>query len=356
MPTGTFLVSIVVAMAVVLGTGALLATAWLRSRSAAEIRSAQLSAQPLEDALKRIESRIDGMEAARQHSMGGLEQQLTSLGRETVALSQALRAPGSRGRWGELTLRRLAELSGMVPHCDFFEQQTIEDAAEGTRRKPDMIVRLAGGRTLAVDAKVPLNAYLDADAATSDAARNTALDRHAAQLWRHVTALAGREYWAGLQPAPEMVVLFLPGDHFLSAALERNPEILERALERKVLISTPVTLVSVLKGIAYGWRQEQLAANAQDLRRLVTEFHDRVRAFSLYFAESSKHLARAVDAYNKAAASWETRLLPSLRRLQELGIGSGNDAPSLPHIALIPREPMLPEPVASQAARMDHHA
>ena len=347
---GTFLLAIVVA----LGVGAAVALLWQRSRAAA-IRAAAERAQPVEETLRRIESRIGEIEAARAHDMGGLEQQLTSLSRETVALSHALRSPGSRGRWGELTLRRLAELAGLVSQCDFFEQETIQGATEAARRKPDMIVRLAGGRTLAVDAKVPLNAYLEAEAASDDGARRAALDRHAAQLWRHVTALSSREYWAELRPAPEMVVLFLPGDHLLSAALERNPEILERAIERKVLISTPVTLISVLKGVAYGWRQEQLAANAQELRLLVSEFYDRVRIFSTSFAESSRHLTRAVEAFNKSAASWESRLLPALRRMNELGIGAAGDPPSLPRIGSIPREPAPPD-AASIDQQMGHNA
>ena len=191
-----------------------------------------------------------------------------------------------------------------------------------------MMVRLPGGRTLAVDAKAPLSAYLDAEAATDDAQRRAAMDRHAQQLSRHVAHLSGREYWAQLQPAPEMVVLFLAGEHFLTAALERDPELLERALAKRVMLATPVTLVSVLKGVSYGWRQERLAKNAEELRRIAGDFYDRARVFAEYFSDSGRHLAKAVDAYNRSVGSWETRLEPSLKRMRELGVGGANEAPT----------------------------
>jgi DNA recombination protein RmuC len=323
MTVATFLAAIVLALVV----GAGLAAVWFRARAAAD------AVRPVAGTLERIEAHIKDVEAQRQHMMGGIEQQISSLSRETIALSQALRAPHARGRWGELTLRRVAELSGMVPYCDFFEQES------GDRMRPDMIVRLPGGRTLAVDAKVPLNAYLDADAAPDDASRRAALDKHAQQLMRHINTLAAREYWAQLQPAPEMVVLFLAGDQFLSAALGRDPELIERALGKKVLLATPVTLISVLKGIAYGWRQEKLAQNAGELRRIATELYDRVRNFAESYADSGRHLARAVEAYNRSAGSWDTRLQPSLKRMRELGAGGAAEAPQPQHIDTAVREP-----------------
>ena len=330
MTPATFLAGIVLALVL----GAALTALWFRVRSAAaEARAAADATRPMVGTLERIESQIRDFESQRQHMLGGLEHQLTSLSRETIALSQALRAPHSRGRWGELTLRRVAELAGMVPYCDFVEQET------GDRQRPDMIVRLPGGRTLAVDAKVPLAAYLDAEAAPDEAMRRAALDRHAQQVMRHVTQLSAREYWAQLQPAPEMVVLFLAGDHFLSAALERDPELLERALARKVLLATPVTLVSVLKGVSYGWRQERLAQNASELRRIASEFYDRVRAFADFYTDSGKHLARAVDAYNRSVGSWDARLLPSLKRMRELGVGGSDEAPQPPPVDAAVREP-----------------
>lgn len=320
MSGGTFLTGIVLALAV----GALLGFLFHRGRRTTDPAMA--------DSLDRMQVQIRELEAQRQRMLGSLDHQLSALSRETVALSQALRTPNSRGRWGELTLRRVAELSGMAPYCDFFEQLSNDGA------RPDMIVRLPGGRTLAVDAKVPLAAYLDAEAAADDAARRVALDRHAQQVMRHVSTLSAREYWSKLQPAPEMVVLFLAGDHFLSAALERDPDLLERALARKVLLATPVTLISVLKGVAYGWRQEKLAQNAVELRRVASEFHDRVRLYADFYVETGRALAKAVDSYNRSAGSWESRLLPSLKRMRELGVGT-DDAPQPTAIDAAVREP-----------------
>lgn len=330
MANATFVLGIVLAVIVATAFGALLASLWLRSRPAPAPVD---STRPLADTLQRIESQMREFESQRHHMLGGLEQQLSSLSRETVALSQALRAPNSRGRWGELTLRRVAELAGMAPYCDFFEQET----GNGTR--PDMLVRLPGGRTLAVDAKVPLAAYLEAEAAPDAAARKSALERHAQHVMRHVAHLGAREYWTQFQPAPELVVLFLAGDHFLNAALERDPELLERALAKKVLLATPMTLVSVLKGVSYGWRQEKLAQNAGELRRIASEFYDRVRAYSEFYADSGRHLAKALESYNRSVASWESRLLPSLRRMRELGVGGAEEAPAPLRIDAAAREP-----------------
>src|ERR1700681_2049864 len=315
---GTFVAGIVLALAL----GAALAALWFRARAATlAAREAADSTRPIADTLARIETHIRDIESQRQHMMGGIEQQLGALSKETVALSQALRVPNARGRWGELTLRRVAELAGMVPYCDFYEQES------GAAQRPDMLVRLPGGRTLAVDAKVPLAAYLDAEAAADAPARDAALVRHAQQLNRHVIQLGAREYWTQFQPAPEMVVLFLAGDHFLSAALERDPELLERALSRKVLLATPVTLVSVLKGVSYGWKQERLAQNAGELRRIASEFYDRVRSFAEFYADSGRHLAKALEAYNRSVGSWESRLVPSLKRMRELGAGGADEVP-----------------------------
>jgi len=280
-----------------------------------------------------LEALVRDSDLQRQHALGGLEHHLGALSKETVALSQALRAPNSRGRWGELTLRRVAELACMVHHCDFFEQESTGGM------RPDMIVRLPGNRTLAVDAKAPLAAYLDAEGAADQTAKAEALVRYAQQVWRHVTTLSAREYWAGLQPSPDMVVLFLPGDHFLSAALERDPEMLERALARKVMVATPVTLISVLKGVSYTWRQEQLAKNADELRRIAAEFQDRIRSYADSYSEAGRNLAKAVDAYNRSVGSWETRLQPSLRRMRELGVGSPADVPEPVRIESAVREP-----------------
>lgn len=319
MAVTTFVLGIVLA----LGVGALIALLWRRPRPE----------PPVMETLARLEAQIKDLEAQRQRALGGLDQQISSLSRETVALSQALRAPNARGRWGELTLRRVAELSGMAAQCDFYEQSSSDG------QRPDMIVKLPGGRTLAVDAKVPLSAYLEAEAATDDASRRAALDRHAQQVMRHVMTLGAREYWSRLQPAPEMVVLFLAGDHFLAAALERDAELIEKAIARKVLLATPVTLVSVLKGVAYTWRQEKLAQNAGELRRLSAELYDRVRVFSEAYADAGRNLAKAVDAYNRSAGSWESRLMPSLKRMRELGVGPDGEPPQPPRLDAAVKDP-----------------
>jgi hypothetical protein len=213
MTVATFLVGFVLALAL----GAALAAVWMRARHAAEeARAAADAARPLAGTLERIEAQMREFEAQRQHMLGGLEAHLAALSKDTVALAQALRGSNARGRWGELTLKRVAELAGMAPYCDFDEQ-----VSSGGRR-PDMLVRLPGGRTLPVDAKTPLSAYLEAEAASDAQARAAALERHAQQVWRHVAELSAREYWAQFDTAPEMVVLFLPGEHFLSAALEQG--------------------------------------------------------------------------------------------------------------------------------------
>jgi hypothetical protein len=215
--------------------------------------------KPLADSLVRLETQIRDLESARQRAFGGIEQQLqnlvqTELGlqKETASLVTALRAPQVRGRWGEITLRRVAELAGMVDRCDFMEQETHE--TETGRIRPDMIVKLPDGRIIVVDAKVPLTAYLDAVAATSEADRKNALMRHSQQVAKHVDQLSNKTYWQQFQPAPEFVILFLPGDHFFSAALEYKPALVEDAARLKILIATPATFIAILKGVAYGWR------------------------------------------------------------------------------------------------------
>jgi len=347
MPSATFSTAIVLAA----GVGIVLAVIWMRARAAAkntanDARIAAEAARPMADALARIEAQMRDIESQRQHALGGLEAHLATLSKETLALSQALRGPNSRGRWGELTLRRVAELAGMAPYCDFYEQQTSGEPQAGDRKRPDMLVRLPGGRTLAVDAKAPLSAYLDAEEAADPVTRGAALDRHAQQLWRHVAELSTREYWAQFDPAPEMVVLFLPGEHFMSAALERNRDLLELALAKKVLLATPVTLVSILKGVSYGWRQERLAKNAEELRRIAGEFHERVRAFAELYADAGRHLSKAIDAYNRSAGSWEARLLPSLKRMRELGVGGSAEPAQPARIDTIARQPEPPEDAA----------
>jgi DNA recombination protein RmuC len=297
--------------------------------------------EPLTAMLERMTSQVRELERAREQTFGSLQEQLQNLARETAALASALRTPQARGRWGEITLRRVAELAGMVEHCDFVEQETY-GAGDG-RIRPDMIVRLPGGRTLVVDAKVPLAAYLEAMEAAEEARRNEALLRHSQQVSRHVEQLAGKQYWSQFQPAPEIVVLFLPGDHFLSAALERNPALLEEAVEKRVLLATPMTLIAILKGAAFGWREQRLAENAQLIRQVAAQFYERVQKWADYYAEAGRHLERAVQAYNESVGSWDARLLPALSRMHELGAAAGDEPRSLNTVDVHPRDPRLLE-------------
>src|SRR6266849_5887295 len=251
--------------------------------------------KPLADSLVRLETQIRDLESARQRAFGGIEQQLQNLvqselglQKETASLVTALRAPQVRGRWGEITLRRVAELAGMVERCDFVEQETQE--TETGRIRPDLTVRLPGQRTVVVDAKVPLTAFLDAAAATSEADRQNALMRHSQQVAKNIDQLSAKSYWNQFQPAPEFVVLFLPGDHFFSAALEHKPTLIEDAARLKILVATPTTLIAILKGVAYGWRQEQLAQNAEEIRRLAAELFDRIVNMQSHFNEIGRSL------------------------------------------------------------------
>ena len=293
--------------------------------------------RPLSDSLGRLETHVRELERAREKAFGSMSEQLQSLSRETTILSTALRSPQARGRWGEVTLRRVAELAGMVKNCDFQEQAT--QTGDGVRIRPDMIVRLPNDRCLVVDAKVPLTAYLDAAASTDEPSRRAALLRHSQQVGEHVRQLASKQYWSQFQPAPELVVLFLPGDHFFSAALEGNPDLIEEALARKVVIATPVTLISVLKGIAYGWNQEQLAENAEEIRRVASELYDRVQLVCDHYADTGRLLEKTVEAYNRSVGSWDTRLVPALRKMRELGVSSGEEPEAPEQIDLLARRP-----------------
>jgi len=302
--------------------------------------------KPLADSLVRLETQIRELESARQRAFGGIEQQLQTLvqseldlQRETASLVTALRAPQVRGRWGEITLRRVAELAGMVERCDFVEQETYE--TETGRIRPDMIVKLPDGRTIVVDAKVPLTAYLDAVAATSEADRKSSLMRHSQQLAKHVDQLSNKTYWQQFQPAPEFVILFLPGDHFFSAALEYKPSLVEDAARLKILVATPSTFIAILKGVAYGWRREQLAENAEQIRELAAELFDRIVNLQTHFNDIGRSLGKSVESYNKCVGSLESRLYPSLRRIRELGATTAEEPPAPERIDVVPRTPDL---------------
>jgi len=303
---------------------------------------------PLKDALDRYERQMREMERNRQTAYGGLEEQLRSLTevglrlqRETGNLVTALRTPQVRGRWGEMTLRRVVELAGMSKHCDFVEQETLP--SETGRLRPDLIVNLPGDRRIAVDAKVPLQSILDAASATTEEERRTYLGRHSQLVRSHMNQLAKREYWEQMERHPELVVMFLPGESFFSAALEQDRTLIEDGMEKRVVLATPTTLIALLRAIAYGWRQEQIEKSAQVVSDLGRQLYDRIRTFLSHFEEIGSALKRAVDSYNDAAGSLASRVLVSARRFKELGAATGEEIVEVPLIDEVPRGPIVPE-------------
>jgi DNA recombination protein RmuC len=298
---------------------------------------------PLHDALRRYEEHLAGLERDRVDAYAQLRTQLgqaqadtAHLRAETGRLVGALRSPQVRGRWGEHQLRRIVEASGMLAHCDFAEQVTIpgEDGAG----RPDLVVSLHGGRHLVVDAKVPLDAYLSAMEAKEDRARDTLLDAHARALRAHVDALAAKRYWAGLPQTPEFVVLFVPADPFLDAALSRDATMLEHAFSRNVVIATPATLVALLRTVAFAWRQESLAHNALQVHQIGRELYGRIAGLTEHLSRLGTSLGGAVNAYNRAVGALETRVLVSARRLAQLGV-AGEDVANPGPVEIVPRQP-----------------
>jgi DNA recombination protein RmuC len=296
----------------------------------------------LQQALEAYQQEARALEEKRLREIAGVGRQLTdvaqaqtALQRETSNLVNALRAPQVRGRWGEIALRKTAELAGMTKHCDFSEQESVQ--VEGGRLRPDMIVHLPAKRDIVVDAKVALNAYLEALEASSPDQREAALGRHAQQVRMHVRRLASKEYWNQFPQAPDFVVLFIPGEAFFAAAMERDPDLLQDALASQVLIATPTTFIGLLLTAAYGWRQEQVAENAQRISELGRQVHERLAILVEHFATVGKSLEKSVEAYNRAVGSLETRVLPAARRFPDLDSGSGKPIPGLDPIAQTPR-------------------
>jgi len=308
--------------------------------------------EPLREALARYELRVGQLERDRVGAYEALREQVRTMSEvsgelrtETRQLVSALRAPQVRGRWGEHQLRRIVEAAGMLEHCDFSEQVGGMTDAGGVR--PDLVVRLHGGRQVVVDAKVPFDAYLSAMEARDDGIRTSLLDRHARHLRAHVDQLSAKSYWSAFEPAPEFVVLFVPADPFLDAALQRDPVLLEHAFTRNVVLATPATLVALLRTVAYAWRQEALARNALTVHKLARELYSRLSTMGDHWARVGTSLSGAVTSYNRAVGSLEARVLVSARRLAELGV-SGDELPAPGQVEVAPRTLQAPELVDSE--------
>lgn len=304
--------------------------------------------RPIQDALARVDGRIEEVERARLSSYAGLVEQVKAMAlaqqalhAETGNLVKALRAPHVRGRWGEIQLRRVVEMAGMLDHCDFLEQVSVE--GENGRLRPDLIVTLPGGKTVVVDAKAPLAAYLDAvDGALDDVARERLLRDHARQVRDHIVSLGSKGYWNQFHPAPDFVVMFLPGETFFSAACQFDPSLIEFGVAQQVIPASPTTLISLLRSIAYGWRQDQIARHAQEISELGRQLYDRLGTMAGHFEDVRRALDRAVESYNSAVGSLEGRVLVSARRFKELGVVA-DDLPQVGAVERVARGPQAPE-------------
>ncbi len=298
--------------------------------------------KPIQDLLLKYEREILEMEKARREAYGGLKEQVQALlvtqqrlETETGNLVRALRAPHVKGRWGEITLKRVAELAGMVEHCDFYEQESRQ--TEEGRLRPDMIVRLPGGKQIVVDAKVPLKAYLEAMESPEESLREARLKEHARQVQAHIANLANKAYWDQFSPTPEFVVLFIPGENFFSAALEQDPNLIEEGVRKGVILATPTTLISLLKAVSYGWRQEKMAQSARAISELGKTLYERIITFSGHLNDLGKHLGQSVQSFNRAIGSLESRVLPATRKFNELGISPKGRLEEIKRVEELPR-------------------
>ena len=299
--------------------------------------------KPIRESLEKVDTRIGEIERTRAAAYGQLSEQLKSLGTaqtslqaEAAKLSLSLRSTTTAGTWGELQLRRVVELAGMTSYCDFTEQESVTDSTG--RLRADLVVRLPGGQQIVIDAKAPNDAYREAANAVDETVRAAKLAEHAAKVRGHIDALSAKEYWAQFQPSPEFVVLFLPGDQFLSGALQSDPALLDRAISRKVLLATPATLIALLKAAAYGWRQEAVSRNAEEIAKLGRELYDRIATFAEHLDNLGAGLKNAVGHYNKAIGSFEGTVLPGARKFDELGARGGKTLPAPGGLDLAPRD------------------
>jgi len=299
--------------------------------------------KPIKEALDKTEKQIRMMEHERKEAYGSLTKHLETMAEtqqalqgETRNLVKALSRPEVRGQWGELTLKRLAELAGMVEHCDFFEQQHTS-TEEGALR-PDMIVRMPGNREIVVDVKTPLDAYLSAVEATNDTDRDAHLVRHTRNVRKRVSELASKAYWTQFSHSPDFVVLFIPGDQFLSAALDNDHSLLEDAMQQKVILATPTSFVALLRAVAYGWRQESLARNAEQIREVGEELYGRLGTFADHLGKMGRSLGSSVQHFNKAVSSFDSRVIPSVRKFSEMGLSAKKDVESVEQIEVTTRD------------------
>jgi DNA recombination protein RmuC len=292
--------------------------------------------QPVKESLEKYDRHVQEMERVRQKAYGGLSQQVESLmatqqqlQKETANLVKALRTPQVRGRWGEITLRRVAELAGMLRHCDFFEQET-KDTEQG-RLRPDMIVRLPNDKQIVVDSKAPLLAYLEAVEAQTEEERTNKLILHSKQIQTHMNKLSQKTYWEQFHPTPEFVVLFIPGENFFSSALEHNPGLIEEGVGKGIILATPTTLISLLKAVAFGWQQETMTKNAEAISTLGKELYERISTMAEHLNNLGRNIDKCVSTYNKAIGSLERRVLVSARKFGQLGIRK-RDGEEIPYV------------------------
>jgi DNA recombination protein RmuC len=313
--------------------------------------------KPMHEGLQRVDEKLLAFDKERAISAASVQEHLQSMAQaqqqltgETQLLVRALRAPQVRGQWGELQLKRVVELAGMQEHCDFVEQETVQ--GEDGRLRPDLVVHLPGNKVVIVDSKAPLAAYLDAMEATDDEQRGALLDHHAKQVRDHVSALASKDYANQFAEAPNFVVMFLPGEAFFSAACQRDPNLIEYAISKNVIPASPTTLVTVLKAVFYGWHQERIAKNSEEIRDAAIELYDRMRVVGDHLVKIKKGLEGAVNAYNSAVGSIESRVLPTARRLKALGAGSSEEIEVLEPVDALPRLAAAPELVPVDADKL----